>query len=81
METGSRESAQDRGASRVPPGFHIEFFANPAQVLWLVTDDWQHSTEEEKIAGLQSFHVTAEGRRGNRQIDAKLCNPMFGARP
>jgi len=78
--TRSREAAQCSGTRRVSPGFHIEFFAKPPQVLWNMPHDRQHPAEKEQIASFQNLHVTTKGRGGRRQNDAQLCNPGFGAR-
>jgi hypothetical protein len=75
MLFGRSEDAQSRGVGGFPSGLDIELFAQPANKLRLVVDDWEHSAKEEQVAGLYCFDVGAERRRGGRELNAKVERP------
>ena len=48
-------AARALNASRIgsiASSIHVEFFPKPANILWLVVDNWKHSAQEEQIACL-----------------------------
>src|ERR1700722_3031089 len=79
MLFGGGEDAQRRGVGGFPSGLDIELFAQPANKLRLVIDDWEHSAKEEQVAGLYCFDVGAERRGGGWELNAKVEQPTVCA--
>src|SRR5262245_26639977 len=46
---------------------------------WLPIDEWKHPTEKHEWSCLFAGHILAQGRRGRRQFESQLLQPLFGA--
>jgi hypothetical protein len=44
-----------------------------------VVNDWEHSAEEEEVAGLYGLDVGAEWRRGGGELNTKVLQAAIGA--
>src|ERR1700722_1168019 len=71
------EDAQSCGVGRISSSINIKFFSQSANILRLVVDDREHPAKEEQIACLYSFGVSAKGRRGVRELNAKVLKPLI----
>ena len=72
MLLGRGEDVQSRSVSGISPRLDIELFPQSAKILRLVLDNWEHPAEEEKVARLYRLDISAKGRRGRWELDAKV---------
>ena len=73
------ENAQSRSVGSIPARFGIEFFSEPAHVLWFVIDDWEHSAKKEQVTRLHCLDVSAQWCRSGRELYAKALQPAISA--
>ena len=52
-----------------------DFEDDPAKVLRLVIDNWEHPAKEEKVARLHRLDVAAKRRRSGWELNAKVLQP------
>src|SRR5215467_12620933 len=72
MLLGRGKDVQSRSVSGISPSLDIELFPEPSKILRLVIDNWEHPAEEEKITRLYRLDISAKGRRGRREPNAKV---------
>jgi hypothetical protein len=77
MLFGRSEDAQSRSVGGCPSSLDIEFFAQPANKLRLVVDNWEHSAKEKQVARLYRLDVGAKRRRGGWELNAKVEQPAL----
>ncbi|VTZ66012.1 hypothetical protein EMEDMD4_940040 [Sinorhizobium medicae] len=63
MRSRGRQPTQARGPRGVVTFGNGQLPANPSNVLWRVSDDGEHATQEEKRADLNSFDIRPERSR------------------
>src|ERR1041385_2608282 len=72
MLLGRGEDVQSRSVSGISSSISTEFFAEPAKILRLVIDNWEHPTKKEKVARLYRLDISTKRRRGGRELNAKV---------
>ena len=77
MLFGRGENAQSRSVCSVSPGLGVELFPQPANILRLVVNDWEHPAKKEQVARLYRLDVSAKRRRGRWELNAKVLQPTF----
>ena len=72
MLLGRGKDVQSRSVSGISPRLDIELFPQSAKILRLVIDNWEHPAKEEKVARLYRLDISAKGRRGGWELNAKV---------
>jgi hypothetical protein len=80
MPPRNSEDVERGQASRPTPRIDIELRTHPANESCGAALGREHSVQEKQSAGLHRFDVGAKRLRRRREIDAKLLQPLLGAR-
>ena len=78
MLFGRGKDTQSRRVGGISSGLDIELFPQPANIFRLVVDNWEHPAKEEQVACLDRLDVSAKGRRGGWELNAKVLQPAVG---
>jgi len=66
------KDVQSRSVGGISPTLDIELFPESAKVLRLVIDNREHPAKEEKVARPYRLDISAKGRRGRWELNAKV---------
>jgi len=71
------EGAQGRSVRGISSSLSIELLPHPAEVLRFVVHNREHPAQEEQVARLDCFDVSAERSRSGRELNAKILQPAI----